>query len=510
MSSRRIIFNDMREKKLALNTIFSFISEILTVLSGFVVPRLILKYYGSDINGLISSITYFLSLISLCQVGIGPVIQANLYKPLAEHNQSELSKIMKSANKFFRTIAGILVFYTLGLTVFYPLLINGKFGHLYTASLILILSVETFSRYYFGITNRLLLTADQKAYIYLFFSSLATLFNMLACCFLIQIGLPVHVVKLATAFFYTVLPIQLALYVKHNYKINRNIRYESEPIKQKWNGFAQHVATIVQDNTDIIILTVFSSLENVSIYSVYHMVTNGIKTVVVTINSGVTSLMGDMIARKEINKLNKAFDFYEWLFHTLSTLLYTVAGNLILNFVSLYTRDVDDVNYILPGFAFLIVSCGALRCIGLVYSTIVNAAGHFKQTQLGIFVEPIINISISVLAVFKFGLIGITFGTLVSLIYRLIFFTMYLSRNIMYRPISIFIRHIFLDIITALVITIISILIPLSINDYLEWSLQAIIVGIISIGVVAIINILFNREQFIEFMRLIKRRMIKK
>nr|WP_076776432.1 polysaccharide biosynthesis C-terminal domain-containing protein [Lachnoclostridium phocaeense] len=496
----------MRKKKLALNTTFSFLSEILTILSGFVVPQLILRYYGSDVNGLISSITYFLSLISLCQVGIGPVIQANLYKPLVEHNQSELSKIMKSANNFFRTIAIILVFYTLGLTVFYPLLINGKFGHLYTASLILILSIETFSRYYFGIANRLLLTADQKSYIYLLFSSLAILFNMLACSFLIRMGLPVHVVKLATAFFYTVLPIQLALYVKHNYKIDRKITYESEPIKQKWNGFAQHVATIVQDNTDIIVLTAFSSLENVSIYSVYHMVTNGIKTAIVTINSGVTSLMGDMIARKEINKLNKAFDFYEWLFHTLSTLLYTVAGNLILNFVSLYTKNVDDVNYILPGFAILMVSCGALRCIGLVYSTIVNAAGHFRQTQIGVFVEPMINISISVLSVFKFGLIGITLGTLVSLIYRLIFFTWYLSRNIMYRPMSIFIRHIFIDIIIALTITVISISIPLSIHDYLGWILQAIIVSTISVVVVTIINVLFNRERLKESMKLIKKR----
>ena len=39
----------------------------------------------------------------------------------------------------------------------------------------------------------------------------------------------------------------------------------------KRQGFAQHISAVVLDKTDIIVLTVFSTLENVSIYGVYNL-----------------------------------------------------------------------------------------------------------------------------------------------------------------------------------------------------------------------------------------------
>ena len=40
--------------------------------------------YGSDVNGLVSSITQFLGYIALVEGGVGGVIRAALYKPLAK------------------------------------------------------------------------------------------------------------------------------------------------------------------------------------------------------------------------------------------------------------------------------------------------------------------------------------------------------------------------------------------------------------------------------------------
>ena len=42
---------------------------------------------------------------------------------------------------------------------------SGKFDWLYTASLILAMSISLISQYYFGIVNQTLLEADQKNYI---------------------------------------------------------------------------------------------------------------------------------------------------------------------------------------------------------------------------------------------------------------------------------------------------------------------------------------------------------
>ena len=60
-------------------------------------------------------------------------------------------------------------------------------------------------------------------------------------------------------------PLFLNVYVKKHYNIDKNVNYNDDPIKQKWNGFAQHLAAVVVDNTDIAVLTIMSSLQNVSV-----------------------------------------------------------------------------------------------------------------------------------------------------------------------------------------------------------------------------------------------------
>ena len=52
------------KKKLLYNTVSSLLFQILTIICGFVLPRLFIGEYGSEINGLVSSITQFLSIIS--------------------------------------------------------------------------------------------------------------------------------------------------------------------------------------------------------------------------------------------------------------------------------------------------------------------------------------------------------------------------------------------------------------------------------------------------------------
>ena len=83
-----------RRKKFLLNTGMGILKQLVTVICGFILPRYMLLYYGSSINGLISSISHFLSFISLLDMGVGAVVQANLYKPLAEKDNAQISRIM--------------------------------------------------------------------------------------------------------------------------------------------------------------------------------------------------------------------------------------------------------------------------------------------------------------------------------------------------------------------------------------------------------------------------------
>ena len=155
----------MRSKKTVLNIFSSLSLQIIVIISSLIVPKLIISSFGSDVNGLVTSITQFLAYITLLESGIGPVVKAALYKPLATKNKHEIVNILKSTEKFFKTIGKIFIVYLILLFMFYPILVNNEFNYLYTISLILIISISTFFEYFFGLTYQLFLDAKQESYI---------------------------------------------------------------------------------------------------------------------------------------------------------------------------------------------------------------------------------------------------------------------------------------------------------------------------------------------------------
>ena len=498
-----------RGKKLALNTITSLILQLVTVVCGFILPRLILESFGSDVNGLVNSITQFLGVITLLDLGVGAVVQSALYKPLTEKDTDMISKIYVSANKFFRRLAEILLVYVVLLMIFYPLIVNKSFGHMYTALLIAAICISSFAQYYFGIVNSLLLNADQRGYIQYTAQIITLILNTIACYIVIKLGASIQIVKLTTSLIFLIRPFFLVLYVKKHYSINRKITYTEEPIKQKWNGMAQHFASYVLSGTDNIVLTLFSTLANVSIYSVYNVVILGVKNALLSMTNGFQSLIGEMLAKKETEKLNNFFGYVEWILHTGTTLIFGCTGVLLVNFVRVYTNGINDADYIQPLFVVLITVANAGHCLRLPYNILILAAGHYKQTQSNYIVAMILNIVISIATVKIWGLIGVSIGTLVAMAYQTVWMARYDSKNIICWPFKNFLKQCGVDVITVLIASLVTFKIPMLSVSYISWFLLALEIFAIWLVIAVLANIVFYRERVSSMFKRIKGRFVK-
>ena len=490
-----------RTKKLYLNTVSSLIYQIVTVICGFILPRLILQSYGSEVNGLVNSINQFLTVIAFLELGVGAVVQSALYKPLVEKDNIQISKIVSSANKFFSKIATVLLIYVIGLLIIYPSFVQESFGRWYVDYLILAISITSFAQYYFGVVNTLLITADQRGYIQYFINTVTLILNNIFCVFLIKQGASIQFVKLTTSVIYLIRPALLRLFVNKNYTLDRKIKYEGEPIAQKWNGIAQHVAAIVLDQTDIIVLTMFSTLSNVSIYSVYHLVVYNIKNLFLSMTNGFRSLMGELIAKDEIEELNKLFNYTEWILHTGTTFVFGCTALLIVPFVSIYTKGITDTNYIVPSFAYLITLANAIHCLRLPYNTLILAAGHYKQTQRNYIIAASMNIILSIITVKMYGLIGVAIGTLCAMLYQTVWMAIYDSNNIIYRPISYFVKHVVVDILTIVICVFLTKNLVYYPDSYLLWIIMSVKVAIVFMFIVIIINLLLYKEMIFKLFR---------
>lgn len=493
----------MRKKLLAKNTVASLLSQITALVCGFILPRLFLEYFGSEVNGLVNSITQFLGVISFLELGVGAVVQSSLYKPLAEGDKQQVSRVMVSADRFFRRLAQILLGYVLLLVTVYPLIANQSFGYLYTATLIAAISISSFSQYYFGIVNSLLLNADQRVYIQYNAQTITVVLNTVVCVFMIKLGGSVQLVKLTTSLIYLARPLALRIYVNRRYQIDWKIQYDGEPIQQKWNGVAQHIAAVVLDGTDTIVLTLLSTLSNVSIYSVYFMVIKGVKTLFLSMTNGIQSLLGELWARQELEELRKTFGWTEWCIHTGTTFVFSCTAALIVPFVRVYTAGINDANYIQPAFAILLTLANAMHCLRLPYNIMVLAAGHYKQTQKNYIVAATINIVLSVLTVKAWGLIGVAIGTFAAMAYQTVWLAIYDSKHFVSWPMKSVIKQFAVDGITAVFIVVISGILTMHSVTYLSWIMLAIVTALLAVIITAFLNFIVYKEKMMALIHIL-------
>lgn len=489
------MINIMRSKRLVKNTISSIAFQITTIICGFILPRLILQSFGSEVNGLVNSITQFLSIIAFLELGVGAVVQSSLYKPLVDNDSFVISSIIASANNFFKRLAQILLVYIIGLIIIYPRLVNDSFDWLYTALLIAAISISSFAQYYFGVVDRLLLTSAQKGYIQYNAQTITLILNTLACYVLIKWGYSIHIVKLTTSVIYLARPVFLRWYVNKHYKINRNIKYIGEPISQKWNGAVQHIAAIVLDGTALIILTMFDNLKSVSVYTVYFLVVYGVKQLFLASTNGIKALLGELWAKQDFEELDKVFSWTEWVLHNLTIFLFGCTALLVVPFVLVYTKNINDANYFQPVFALVLVAAHACHCLRLPYNLMILASGHYKQTQQNYIIATILNLSISIVAVKNFGLMGVSCGALIALAYQLIWMAKYNSQYLLQYSFSKVVKQLLVDLLCIIVLLFIYNKFSIMCSDYLSWILQAIKISVIWIFVLSLINKIFYPEQ---------------
>ncbi len=487
----------MRSKKALINIISSLTLQIVTIICGFIIPKLIISTYGSNVNGLITSITQFLAFITFLEAGFGPVIKSILYKPIADKDKNKIAKILKASEKLFRTISYIFLIYIVILCIVLPLRLSEEFNKLYTLSLIIIISISTFAEYFFGMTYRLYLQAEQKTYIIAIIQIGTLILNTIAVLVLIYFGQSIQIVKLVSAFIFVLRPILQNIYVKKKYKINLKMIEDNYKIKQKWNGLAQHIAYVVNSNTDVAILTIYGDLAQVSVYYVYSIIINSVKNVVESSVGGIDAAFGDMIAKGEQKALNKNFKIYEGFYFTVASIAFSAMLFLIVPFVKLYTQNITDADYIRPVFAYLMVLAKLVQTIRQPYNDLVKVSGHFKQTRIGAVVEAISNVGLSFVLVWYLGIVGVAIGTLFAMSMRTIEFICYTSKHILKRSILQSFKNIIIIALEIIIIMVIVALVPkIEVNSYITWIINAIIVCIISSIVILLINGFIYKDNF--------------
>ena len=87
------------------NLAVSVLYQIVAAACSLILPRFILRAFGSEVNGLVQSINQLLSYTMLMECGVGGQILASFYKPLADKDEKAVSDVFNYSRSFFNKIS---------------------------------------------------------------------------------------------------------------------------------------------------------------------------------------------------------------------------------------------------------------------------------------------------------------------------------------------------------------------------------------------------------------------
>ena len=83
-----------KSTRLMINGISALMKQITIIICGLILPGIMIRAYGSSVNGAVSSVTQFIGLGALLQGGLSAAARVSFYKPLSETNKEELLSLI--------------------------------------------------------------------------------------------------------------------------------------------------------------------------------------------------------------------------------------------------------------------------------------------------------------------------------------------------------------------------------------------------------------------------------
>lgn len=421
---------DKRQRRAKINSVTTLANQLVATVCGMLIPWIMIDTFGSEAYGATTSIAQFLSYISLLEGGIGRAARGELYKPLAERDTANISRVYLAVKRFFTTIGTGFLLYALVLAFcYYDIADVTLFTRDYVFWLVIAITIGKFAEFMGGYSNITLFNADQRQYVSNVTVIVTSVLNVLLVVVLARCGCDLLWVKLVSSLVFVLKPVVYSVYRRKHYTI---IRTEGRAkLKNQWTAIGQHIAYFIQNNIAIFALTVFADLKAVAVYSVYHLISFSLRNIVTSLGGGMEAMFGDMIAKNETEALEKAYKRYKLILTLLTLCLFGAAMVLILPFIKLYTAGVTDTNYIQPVFAGVLLLSDAMYCLTLPCYNLPIAAGKLKESRAGAYGEAIISVVVSVVLVFWNPLVGVAAGALASMLFKSVYLIVFSGREIL-------------------------------------------------------------------------------
>lgn len=496
----------MAHSKLLKNVISGFGGQFVIIIMGLIVPRLFIGSYGSDVNGLLSTITQIFTYMALLEAGIGQAAKNLLYKPFQEKNQDGVSEIASIAKSYFRRFTLIYGVGVIAIAFILPFVLKTNVDSVTIALIVLFEGMSGVFSFYFIQTSSIIIGVDGKNYINNSINLVNRIVGYAVKIVMAALGLNIvllqflfFLVTVAKVFFYQI------YFRKHYGWIKFRKTGKEIKLKDRNSYIITEICWTIFSSTDMIVLSTFVSTQLSSVYGVYNMFFSNISLLLNSVYNSVTYLLGQTYHESK-EKYIKLHDTFNSVFFGLMTSIMMVCYFLTIPFISLYTSGVTDTNYIYTSLPLMFCLVQLLSWSRYVSGNLVGVAGRIRKAVWVNVLEAAINLTCSIIFVQRLGIVGVLFATVVALPVKLIYCNYVGDKIILNRSCWNTIKILGTNFILFFAGVLIKPYFHIEINSYLSFALYGIGLSVLFVGIVMGINILINPNMTSLVRSVLKRR----
>ncbi len=492
-------------KKGLLNVFYGILGQVITICLGIVVPKLVLDNYGSEVNGLLNTISQIFAYFSLLEAGVGVASLQALYTPVANDNKKEIGEIFVATHHFYKKVGLLYGIAIIILALIYPLCVTSTIPYWVIFAIILFGGIGNSINFFYQAKYKILMQAEGYSYVCTNITTIINILINIVKAFLMLMGFDVLIVQMSYFIIMLLQMIIYSFYIKQHYSwIDFNVKPNNIAISQRGATLVHQVSGLIFNNMDILLLTLITQdLKVASVYSMYNLVITMATSMIQQIETGFSFRLGQLYNtnKEQYYPLHHIFEIiYMILIFSVMSCIYV----FLIPFIRLYTAGANDINYINELYPLFFVITPLLTYGRTASLNLISYAGHFKETQSRAIIETIINLVVSIVCIFKFGILGALLGTIIASIYRTNDMVLYVYKHFLpgssWKTYKRWLANLGIFAIIVKFVDVDSSMF----STYPKIICGAIVVGVICLIVYTVLQILLNFKEFKIFMSIMR------
>ncbi|MGM9733880.1 MAG: lipopolysaccharide biosynthesis protein [Prevotella sp.] len=411
---------ESRTHKSLLNAKVNLVFYLLSLLLLFFSRKLFLNCLGADFIGLTGTLQNILGFLNLAELGVGASVSYALYQPIAKGNKEEICRIVSVFGCLYRYIGGFVLSTGILVSVFFPLIFTHtvfELGIIYFAFYAFLTSslIGYFINY-----RSIMLYADQRLYVVTACLHTATIIKTLVQMALVYYTSNLYLwvsIELIFCFIHAIILNwkirQTYPWLSANAKTGKQVRSQYPEIVQKTKQvFVHKMKDFLLQQCDQILIFAFVSLKMVAYYGNYTMVIGRITILFTIMMGGIVAGVGNLIAEGDKEKICHVFGEMMFTYYVIAGIVVFSVYHGIQPFIFVWLGQEYLLSHtiltLLVVNAFIMLSRGAVDTFNVAY-------GNYHDTWSA-WVEGAINISVTLITCYLWGLPGLLIGKIASLI----------------------------------------------------------------------------------------------